>query len=274
MKQIVVFTDLDGTLVDAITYSFEKAQEALVFIREHHIPLILCSSKTRVEIEHYRSLLMNNDPFVSENGGGIFLPIDYRSLVMQSEGLTVEEFGKYLMIRLGAPYAELRMGIQALRAKGFDVKGFGDMTVNEISQVTGLPLEEAAMAKERDFDEPFLFDGTGESLDSLHASIRQLGFNTTQGTYFHLLGNSDKGRAVLILIAILGKLFGDIYTVALGDSPNDLPMLNVVDMPIIVRKRDGTYDPSIRLPNLVRADGIGPEGWNKCLLGLLKKQAR
>jgi mannosyl-3-phosphoglycerate phosphatase family protein len=274
MKQIVVFTDLDGTLLDAMTYSFEKSQEALAFIREHHIPLILCSSKTRAEIEHYRHLLMNNDPFISENGGGIFLPVGYRKVLNHRKGLTLVELDKYIMIRLGAPYAELRAGVQTLRANGFGIKGFGDMTVNEISQVTGLPLQEAAMAKERDFDEPFLFDETKENLDSLLASIRELGFSTTRGKYFHLLGNSNKGKAVSILVAIFRQLFGDIYTIALGDSPNDLPMIIVVDTPIIVRKRDGTHDPSMRVPNLVRADGVGPEGWNKNLLGLLKRQVR
>ena len=67
--------------------------------------------------------------------------------------------------------------------------------------------------------------------------------------------------------------FDDTLTVALGDSPNDLPMLEKVDIPVIVQKTDGTYDPGINLPNLVKAGGIGPEGWNKAVLELLSDLA-
>ena len=77
MKKLIIFTDLDGTLLDHKTYSFENAFEALQAIKEKNIPLIICSSKTRSEIEYYREKLSNNHPFVSENGGGIFLPEGY-----------------------------------------------------------------------------------------------------------------------------------------------------------------------------------------------------
>ncbi len=273
-RQVIVFTDLDGTLLDASTYSFKTAQAALDLIRELSVPLIICSSKTRAEIEYYRSLLLNSDPFISENGGGIFIPREYMEFAYYLDRTAVEEIDDYLVIRLGVQYRRLREGIETLRAKGFDVKGFGDMTVDEISQTTGLSSEEAAMATEREFDEPFLFSGTRDKRTLLFASIKGMGFNVTQGTFYHLLGDSDKGKAVSILIDIFKKQFHDIYSVALGDSPNDLPMLRSVDMPVIVRKQDGTYDPHITLSNLVKADGIGPEGWNRTILKLLEKSGR
>ncbi|MEW6601405.1 MAG: HAD hydrolase family protein, partial [Nitrospirota bacterium] len=59
MKKIIIFTDLDGTLLDYPGYSFEAARSALDLIRERGIPLVVCSSKTRREIEHYRKKLDN-----------------------------------------------------------------------------------------------------------------------------------------------------------------------------------------------------------------------
>jgi mannosyl-3-phosphoglycerate phosphatase len=271
MKKTIIFTDLDGTLLDASTYSFDAAREALALIRKHHVPLVLCSSKTRAEIEHYRLLLNNRDPFISENGGAIFIPMGYPDLASHLDSRTSEEIDSYFVIRLGARYQELRRGILALQRKGLHVRGFGDMALDEISQVTGLSPEEAAMAKKRDFDEPFLFSGSEESLGLLFGSIRELGFKSTQGRFFHLLGNSDKGKAVSILIELFRKQFSDVYSVALGDSLNDLPMLQSVDIPIIVQKQNGTYDPSfITSPNLIRIDGIGSEGWNIAVLELLQ----
>ena len=75
--QKIIFTDLDGTLLDHNTYSFKKAFPALRIIKKKKIPLIICTSKTKGEIEHYRKKLKNNHPFVSENGGAIFIPKDY-----------------------------------------------------------------------------------------------------------------------------------------------------------------------------------------------------
>ena len=65
---LIIFTDLDGTLLDS-GYSFRKAMPALRLIKEKDIPLVLCSSKTKTEIDYYRKKLENDHPFVSENGG-------------------------------------------------------------------------------------------------------------------------------------------------------------------------------------------------------------
>lgn len=144
------------------------------------------------------------------------------------------------------------------------------MTVEKVAEVAGMGIEEAEMAKERDFDEPFIFDGDREEFQKLLEAIKSKGFNYTQGRFFHILGNSDKGKAVSILIGLYKRKFGEIKTVAIGDSPNDIPMLERVDYPIIVQKSDGSYDSRINIPNLIRADGIGPVGWNGAFINLLK----
>jgi mannosyl-3-phosphoglycerate phosphatase len=60
-----------------------------------------------------------------------------------------------------------------------------------------------------------------------------------------------------------------MITVALGDSPNDIPMLELVDYPIIVQRPNETYAISRDIPNLRIIDGIGSAGWNKAILELL-----
>ena len=72
MSKIIIFTDLDGTLLDYASYSFAKAETALAYIKQRSIPLIICSSKTKKEILVYREKLGIKEPFISENGGGIF----------------------------------------------------------------------------------------------------------------------------------------------------------------------------------------------------------
>ena len=269
MRQAVIFTDLDGTLLDYTTYSFEKALSALSLIRRKKVPLVICSSKTKREIEYYRQRLGNDHPFISENGGGIYIPKDYFGLHVRLEGLEIRREDGYLVIRLGARYGDLRRVVETLRQEGFRIKGFGDMTAKELSEAANMTIVEAEMARQRDFDEPFVFEGDEAKADRLFGRIRSEGFSVTRGRFFHILGDSDKGKAVTILADFYKKKFGEITTIAIGDSPNDITMLENVDHPVIVQRPDGTYDARIDLPGLEKADGIGPEGWNRAVLAVL-----
>ncbi|MDA8214661.1 MAG: HAD-IIB family hydrolase [Nitrospiraceae bacterium] len=265
MKKLIIFTDLDGTLLDHYTYSFDRALSALQLLKQKNIPLIICSSKTRKEIEYYRRKLDNHHPFISENGGGIFIPQKYFEFGVMSSELRVIDESDYQIISLGAKYSDLRKAIMELQKEGFDVKGFGDMTAEELADIANMRIDEAGMAKERDFDEPFIFDGSETDEQRLLETIIAKGFNFTQGRFFHILGDSNKGKAVSILIDIYKRKFGEIITIAIGDSPNDIPMLEKVDYPVIVQKPDGSYDQRIKVPNIIKADGIGPDGWNKAI---------
>ncbi len=269
---LIIFTDLDGTLLDS-RYSFKKALPALHMIKKRNIPLLLCSSKTRAEIEHIRIKLGNNHPFISENGGGIFIPEGYFTVRIPESGSRSTGQGDYTCIKLGASYDDLRKALAQLRSEGFAVRGFGDMSLREIMSLTGLKINDAKLAMQREFDEPFIFSGNEASEKRLKQRIRAGGFHYTQGEFFHIMGNSDKGRAVEIVKRLYEKQYGNIKTAALGDSPNDIEMLKNVDYPVAVQKKDGSCDRRIRVRRLIRADGIGPEGWNRAVIDLLKKVA-
>ncbi|MRR56001.1 MAG: HAD-IIB family hydrolase [Deltaproteobacteria bacterium] len=269
-ETIIVFSDLDGTLLDE-NYSFAAARPALRKMAKSAIPLILCTSKTRKEIEHYRDKIGNSHPFISENGGGIFIPEGYFPDETFLERFSPSSEPGYRVIRLGTPYRDLRKAFAELRAEGFPITGFGDLTLDELAQQTGLSARETLLCKERDFDEPFLFTGSEEVKSALFRAIRDRGLFTTQGVYFHLLGDNDKGKAVQILSEIFRAQYGSIRTVALGDSPNDLPMLESVDIPLVVQRPDGRHHPSLSLPNFDKVEGIGPHGWNSAMLELLTR---
>jgi mannosyl-3-phosphoglycerate phosphatase len=268
-KKVIIFTDLDGTLLDS-GYSYKKAAPALNLIMKKRIPLILCSSKTKSEIVFWRKKLRNIHPFISENGGGIFIPRKYFKGGGQVSGVSGQVEGDYYLIKLGADYAGLRKVLSELRSEGFNVNGFGDMSIQQIADLTGLKNADAKRAIQRDFDEPFLFKGNDKQIPKLKRRIRAKGFNYTQGEFFHIMGDSDKGRAVEILKILYSGEFSKIVTVALGDSLNDLEMLRAVDYPVVVQKKDGSYDKSFSSRKLIRADGIGPDGWNRVVTDLLE----
>jgi mannosyl-3-phosphoglycerate phosphatase family protein len=270
-KELIIFTDLDGTLLNE-QYSFKPALEAIQIIRNMKVPLILCSSKTHAEILHLRKQLENTEPFISENGGGIYVPGEAKDeLRITSDELRVTKGKDYYVINLGASYNDLRNALKELRAEGFDVKGFGDMSVDEVVQLTGLNPADAKRAKQREFDEPFVFFGDKAGEAGLKRRIRSKGFNYTKGEIFHIMGDSDKGRAVEIVKNIYAEKNRKIMTAALGDSPNDIEMLQNVDYPVVVQKKDGTYNRQVirNVKGCIKADGIGPVGWNKAIIELL-----
>ncbi|MGD2080417.1 MAG: HAD-IIB family hydrolase [Nitrospirota bacterium] len=264
MKKLIIFSDLDETLLERHTYSFAKAKPALKLLKDKDIPLVIVTSKTVAEIEHYRKRLANKHPFVCENGGGVFIPKGYFKDLL---GNKVEEREGYQVMTLGTPYAKLRSAIAELGDEGFAIRGFGDMTPEEIMDITGLTHEEAKLSVQRSFDEPFVCDGC--DTDALKEAIRAKGLRFAEGRLFHITGDNDKGKAVGILTELYRAKFGQVVTAALGDSPTDVSMLEAVERPIIVQKDDGTYHPSVDVPGLVRSAGAGPEGWNRAVTELI-----
>jgi len=269
---LLVFTDLDGTLLDYKDYSFEMALPALRALKEKNIPLIFCTSKTRAEIEEVKLRLDNTYPFISENGGAILIPKGYFS---QKFNFTRED-SDYFIIELGTPYVELREAFNHLSTfLPGKLKGFGDMEAEEVAHLCDFSLDQAELAKHREYDEPFILEDEASEAEIQEIAGRLTLQVTRGGRFYHLTGPNDKGKAVLILKDIYKDAHGgkseSLKTIALGNSFNDRSMLEVVDYSILIQKPDGNYDPSVKLDNLILASGSGPSGWSDSLLKLLNR---
>jgi mannosyl-3-phosphoglycerate phosphatase len=275
-KRILIFTDLDGTLLDPQSYSFDAALPALERVRQRRIPLILCSSKTRAEMEFYQGRLNIDEPFVTENGGALFVPWGYFPRVPEGS----EKRGRYLVLEFGIPYQKIRKRFSEVAA-GLDVKpiGFGDLNAEEISSLLNLSITEAELARKREYDEAFYFPDkpNQEQMRLIEKRFNQAGLRlTTGGKLFHLHGNHDKGRAVESLIRVYADNWAEeILTIGLGDSLNDLSLLEAVDVPVLVRKEGGSYQQEILSKiKAHKASETGPRGWNQALLELLERLDR
>jgi mannosyl-3-phosphoglycerate phosphatase len=274
MTQLIVFTDLDGCLLDSDSYSYKPAMPALETLRTQGIPLVLVSSKTRAEIEPLRRQLRHRDPFIVENGAAVFIPRGLFDFPLER----ARTRSSYDVIELGLPYSILRDVLKQIeRTVATPLPGFGDLSVDEVVQLTGLTRQEALLAKEREYDEPFLLEGPPALIEEVCRQIVVRGLRWTKGgRFFHLTGDNNKGQAATLLLRCyqrqqqLQGCYGDgIVTVGIGDSVNDAPLLAVVDRPILVQKADGSYDPDIHIPGMIRAPGIGPIGWNHAVQELL-----
>lgn len=263
----IVFTDLDGTLLDSGNRSPEAARPAVERLKQAGIPIVFCSAKTRSEQEAYRRELGIRDPFIVENGGAVFIPRDGFPFEFDCD----RAIEGYYVIELGTPYAEIRRILERIRAElGVAFKGFGDLTVEEVAEVTGLAPHEACRAKAREYDETLLLNDLAlEQIERILNALEEAGLRWTHGgIYHHAMGANDKGRAAQELIELYGRQFAEIRTIGIGDGLNDLPLLEVVDVPVLVQKPDGSWEDLAR-SNLERIAGIGPEGWRRALEALV-----
>ena len=251
---MIIFTDLDGTLLGKHTYSFAKAKKALNAIKKLKIPLVLCSSKTKAEMEIYRRRLHNKDPFVCEDGSAIYIPENYFGFKF---GFTRKE-GRYKVIELGVPVHYILHFNRFLKLKGIEIIGFNDVTADYIKAVTNLPKKEALLTKKRSYSEPvILLDKKQEK--KLRKIVAGHGLNVLKtGRYHVIVGNTSKGRAVGKLIPLFRREYGKIKSIAFGNSENDFEMLANVDAGFIVKNISGKFESN----KFRKADGIGPEGFN------------
>ncbi|GAB4322969.1 MAG: mannosyl-3-phosphoglycerate phosphatase [Candidatus Zixiibacteriota bacterium] len=270
---LVVFTDLDGTLLDFHTYSFKPATAALRELKRLNIPLVLVSSKTRAEMEVISKAIGHEGPIISENGSAIFWP----KSITRTRPKGAKANNGYWVRELGKPYDAVRKRLVEFREQsGVGCEGFGDWTPDQITRLAGIPIASAPLAKQREYDEPFIFKPSlSESEEEQY--IKKLsggGFTVTRGGRFlHLTGPSDKGKAVRELIAWYSKKAPvKPRTLAFGDSPNDWPMMAACDIAVAVKRPDGKYHASLREHKGIRLAGApGPEGFNRMVLRLLKQ---
>jgi mannosyl-3-phosphoglycerate phosphatase len=264
--KLIIFTDLDGTLLDRDTYSFSPAEPALRLTRMKNIPLVLTSSKTRAEIEIYRKKLENDHPFISENGGAVLIPKNYFSFLFPYD----RELDEYFVLELGTFYLQIIEVLESIKKEtGIKIKGFSDLTEEDLTSLCGLSLEEAELAKRREYDEPFLIEGEEKEIEIVKRKIEEKGMNYVWGGRFHhILGENDKGKAVEILKELYENQFFSISTVGIGNSLNDLPMLLAVDHPIFLKEKE-SVSPEIPFKNVTCVEGTGPHAWNEAILSIV-----
>jgi mannosyl-3-phosphoglycerate phosphatase len=272
----LIFTALEGALVDPRTDSFSGAEEGLSELERRHIPFVLLTSRTREEIEPIRRKMGHNHPFVTENGGGIFFPDGYFSLRIPGSA----RVGRYLSIAQGRPYAEVCEALDEIAEESaVGVAGFHHMSPREIADNTGLRPRNAELARAREFDEPFFFTSANDkSIARFVETARARGFDTRRGpTFWHLSAKCDAARAVRSLTQLFREATHiKLRLVGIGGGEEDLPWLRAVDHAVLLpnsheaaKPSDHPQKTSDRTRAIIMGDAPGAIGWNKAILSFI-----
>jgi mannosyl-3-phosphoglycerate phosphatase len=258
----MIFTDLDGTLLDHDSYSFAPAQQALALIAERGIPLVINSSKTSVEIIAIQQQLTICQPFICENGAAVFLPL--------IDGASAEQ-QQWQRQPFAVSRDQVLTVLNDLRTEhGYQFSGFADGEAAAISELTGLSLEDAALAGQRDFSEPLLWRDSDAALITFLKQLASHNLTAQQGGRFLTVmsQSADKANAMQWLTKHIGGQT-DIQTIALGDSPNDEGMLNAANIAVIIKSARSQALSVSGPQQIIRTELPGPAGWQWAMDQLL-----
>ncbi|MEQ6204499.1 HAD-IIB family hydrolase [Sulfitobacter sp. HNIBRBA2951] len=251
---LLVFTDLDGTLLSHVDYSWDPASPALERLAAIGAGVVMASSKTAPEIHALRQdLCLQAWPAIVENGAGLLAP---------HAGDDMDRSG----------YAQLRAGLQQVAAPLREkFQGFGDMDAREVAEATGLSHAQAVLAQDRAFSEPGTWSGTADEKSAFLKALQPLGISAREGGRFLTL---SFGATKADQMARIIQDYAPQHTIALGDAPNDVEMLQAADSGVIIANPH--RDPLPILDGetggrILRTTQAGPDGWNAAILAHLAR---
>jgi mannosyl-3-phosphoglycerate phosphatase len=255
----IVISDVDGTLFDAGGWATTPRELRQVLgVR----PLILASSRTIRELVVLQRTLGIRGPIIAENGAVIALDapardgtthprvIGRRTIHVRRMGLPAEA-----VRRLIVDAAEMA-GIHVVEADQLDPSRRARLgIVTHGDHARALVAREASVLLE-----PVLL--TGSARVRWQSALADRGVTlSVGGRWACAVSGADKGKAARLVRHYLATEWrADVPVIGLGNDANDIPLLEVADHPIVVRRDDGRVHPALRaLPraSVCQRAGIG-----------------
>jgi len=254
----LIYSDLDGTLLNHNDYRFDSALPLLHKLDAMGVPVIINTSKTRAELAAWSQRLENHHPYIIENGSAVIIPAGYFPGKIQAQlQQDPKRPGQYLL-QPGASIAALREFLDRVRPDAVDLTR---CSLEEAMQLTNLSSDDARMAQTREYSIPLVFNRPNDA-QAFSVAADQAGLRTLKGGRFlHLLGQCDKGASLQALKQLYQSVYqADFGVIALGDSPNDLDMLQQADHAIIVNS-PSSQQLHFDHPSCYRTQQTAPNGW-------------
>ncbi|MFC3121797.1 HAD-IIB family hydrolase [Agaribacter flavus] len=264
-QKVLIFTDLDGTLLDHYTYSFDAALPTIDRLQKMGAIIVPNTSKTKAEVIELNERIGLAGAFIIENGAAIIIPKDF--LPEKPRGA---QWASGFWVVSFAPRRSHWTGLLSKLAADFngEFEAFSDMDIERICEVTGLSKEDASLASQRQYGEPVLWKSSADRQEAFIQQAKKYGASPLIGGRFvHLCGDTNKGKALLWLVNEYKRQHQriSISSIALGDGKNDIAMLEVAGT--AVRIASPAHEPPqlTRETRVITTKGYGPVGWTEAL---------
>lgn len=274
--RVLVFSDLDGTLINHDNYGVEAALPVLERLQSEGITVILNTSKTKAEVIAWQRLLGLSAPFVVENGAAVWVPRSFfqNEDPLSGGGWQLTPEGDFWFFVLGKTRSAYVTFLEGLPCADM-LSSFHQWTIEEIEEKTGLSRDFSALAAQREYSEPFILKDP-QCLPLLMDQAEHFGYALTRGgRFWHLtMAGQNKATAMVLLQELFSSMEGGSFrTVALGDNFNDVEMLQAADVAFQIPQVSGHVQ---RLPvgHVVLASQPGAAGWAQVMENWLAQRAQ
>ncbi len=266
MRKTVIFTDLDASLLDYDTYDFSEIKDFVLYLIEKDISIIPVTSKTKKETLKFLEILPKYEGFAVENGGAVYLIDDFEKYIEQKSDITRNN--GLIKKTIGTDIYILKKFLKDFSIKeGLKIKTIFDFPILKLSSILNLSENELLDTLDREYDIPFIIENPEEvKIRKLMEQANKKGYRIhVGGRFYHISGDYNKGVAVNFLKTVYKKKYGDIITIGIGDSLNDLSLLENVEIPILIRKKDLTICKEIKdkISKLYITEKPAPLGWRE-----------
>lgn len=236
------------------------------------IPAVWVTSRTRLQLDGPRRKLGHTHPFIAEDGCGVYLPQDYfhlrpQSVNSQQRQMATVRLGRFTCITVAElqPVAEDALETLSRETK-VPVVPLRILAPRELAQNLGLPLHDAELARQHDFDELFFFAGSSEQdIERFQAAGRKRSVQLRRQGAFRSLA---VGASVKTCIRELSHLYdralrSHALTIGVGTSDGQDEMRSACHRFILIaeEQEEGMKDTS--RSNYIPANA--PDKWSRLL---------
>ncbi len=260
-KQILIFTDLDGSLLDKNTFEFDEIEDYFRDLISIGIIIIPNSSKTEAELSDFNNQYNLNLSFIAENGSSIHgLNLINKNLPEKiSLGRSTDQIYKVYEENIPSALKQKITFILKLKSK-------------EQEEIFGLPLKKMMLAIKRNHSIPIQFNGTKSEKNEFINIMTDSGLTIqTGGRIMNICDNVNKSKAMSKTIELINKeIDNEIITIGVGDNQNDIDMLKQSDYACLV-KNDKFDSSLVNIDNLIKSTEPSPRGWADVIKTAIQK---
>lgn len=229
----IIFTDLDGTLLNHDNYESTAIEPFLAKLTDAGVSVVFNTSKTFAEVIDLQAKLNHRQPFITENGSAVYIP----NFFFPIKPIGCEELDGYWRYALAPSCKKLHEDLSR-HASQFkhSYRLFSELSDQEVAELTGLSLEQSTLALTREYSDPIYWQGNDEQLAEFLALMKPLDYEVlVGGRFIHLNKQTNKGQAQNWLLNQFKQHNRHPFTaIALGDSQNDMAMLDEADIAILI----------------------------------------